>query len=278
LGLDLYDFKKRFYDPSLGRFLSIDPKAGIPSQYRLSPYQFAWNNPILLNDPRGDCPPGVDCSNPLPTMQIRRNRASNLGPGYVRNNGTRFHAGHDLRSTVGTNVGSSLAGTVVSSYNSTSYGNTVVVKSNIHPEAQPGFVGPPRPGGAPEQNVYIQYSHLDTRNVAVGDAVTVGQAVGTVGNTGNASNLTGEDIHLHIHAGTEMNAANLSVTNESAIDMNQFYNNVSFTSADPNANQTNTGVIKTVTNANGQQTRVYQPVNTNGQDAVLLDEVEFRGN
>lgn len=92
-------------------------------------------------------------------MQVRRNRASNLGPGNVRTNGTRAHHGHDLSAPVGTNVSSSMAGEVVSSYNSSSYGNTVVVKTNV-------FMGPvqetvnPLTGATEvtEQNIYVQYS------------------------------------------------------------------------------------------------------------------------
>jgi hypothetical protein len=46
------------YDPLLNRFTSVDPLADDPMQFRYSPYQYAWNNPILLNDPNGECP---DC-------------------------------------------------------------------------------------------------------------------------------------------------------------------------------------------------------------------------
>ena len=46
------------YDPVLSRFTSVDPLADDPLQVRYSPYQYAWNNPILLNDPSGECP---DC-------------------------------------------------------------------------------------------------------------------------------------------------------------------------------------------------------------------------
>jgi RHS repeat-associated protein len=56
LSLDLHDFNKRFYDAKLGRFISVDPLSELPSQYNKSPYQYGWNNPILLNDPNGDCP------------------------------------------------------------------------------------------------------------------------------------------------------------------------------------------------------------------------------
>lgn len=50
----------RTYDPwgRLG-WWQIDPK--VDNFYDQSPYQFSFNNPIRYNDPKGDCPPGMDC-------------------------------------------------------------------------------------------------------------------------------------------------------------------------------------------------------------------------
>jgi|GEM_PF-1682854 len=269
LGLEIYLTDLRTYDPwgRLG-WWQIDPKPDHGGQESLSPYQYSFNNPIRYNDPKGDCPPGVNCNNPLATMQVRRNTASHIGPGHVRNGGTRFHAGHDLHAPTGTNISSSLAGKVVSATNAgnNGYGNTVVVKSNIHPEAQPGFMGPRQdPGapatGVPEKNLYVQYSHLETMNVATGATVTSGQSVGTVGITGNASTMVGPDVHLHINVGTGLNASGTSIPNNATVSPNIVYNNVSFTSANPAGNQSTTGVVQTTTNAQGAQTSTtLQPV------------------
>jgi hypothetical protein len=40
----------------VGRWTSVDPLAEHPNQIDKSPYAYAWNNPILLNDPDGQCP------------------------------------------------------------------------------------------------------------------------------------------------------------------------------------------------------------------------------
>jgi len=55
-GLEVYDAMDRMYDPQIGRFQQLDPFADLDAS--VSPYSFADNNPISLNDPSGDttCP------------------------------------------------------------------------------------------------------------------------------------------------------------------------------------------------------------------------------
>jgi RHS repeat-associated protein len=50
-GLEEYETDFRMYDPQIGRFWQVDPIAELFSN--ISPYSFANNNPVLLNDPLG---------------------------------------------------------------------------------------------------------------------------------------------------------------------------------------------------------------------------------
>lgn len=51
LGLDLYDYGARFYDPAIARFISIDPASD--NYHSWTPYHYVMNNPILFVDPTG---------------------------------------------------------------------------------------------------------------------------------------------------------------------------------------------------------------------------------
>ncbi len=56
LDLGWMDYGARMYMPDLGRWGVVDKMADDIMRIDKSPYQYAWNNPVNLTDPDGNCP------------------------------------------------------------------------------------------------------------------------------------------------------------------------------------------------------------------------------
>jgi RHS repeat-associated protein len=56
MNLGLLDFGARNLDKALGRWMTVDPLADEENQVDLSPYAYAWNNPVKMIDPDGKLP------------------------------------------------------------------------------------------------------------------------------------------------------------------------------------------------------------------------------
>ncbi len=72
-----YETAFRQYDPAIGRFGGIDPLTH--SINGINPYQFAYNNPVMMNDPTGLMPDGSNI--PLPMGTPRQGESTNFGGG-----------------------------------------------------------------------------------------------------------------------------------------------------------------------------------------------------
>ncbi len=223
----------RQLDPRIAKWFSLDPK--MRSFPGWSPYNYSLNNPIFFNDPNGDCPPGVDCDDPVPVVDIvsstKDHRKIGGTFGMTRGNGIGFHAGLDIRASKGTELKSTLEGIVVYAQNNhasdeytgirrpgvkrsptTGYGNAVVVQYTI--ESDFTVIGNKGKNDIPlkkGQKVYIKYTHMDNVSVEVAQRVKKGTVLGTAGATGNPGLHNGkwgisiEDRHTHFEVSTKNN-------------------------------------------------------------------------
>lgn len=93
----------------------------------------------------------------------------------------RLHPGVDIANSIGTPVKAAADGVVFRSYQSSSYGNTVMISH--------------RAGGKLYTTVY---AHLSSYNVSAGQSVSQGQLIGKMGSTGES---TGSHLHFELYIG-----------------------------------------------------------------------------
>lgn len=74
---DFYSTFYRNYDASLGRFISVDPKAEVSDN--ISVYHYASNNPVMFNDPLGD----VFLSSSTPTRRVGPGSGNYWADGFL---------------------------------------------------------------------------------------------------------------------------------------------------------------------------------------------------
>jgi len=99
--------------------------------------------------------------------------------GYRSFNGGGIHYGIDIANSTGTPVSAAASGVVTRADYSSSYGNVIYI---YHADL----------------NLTTVYAHLNSMSVSLGDQVSHGQGIGTIGNTGNSF---GAHLHFETHHG-----------------------------------------------------------------------------
>ena len=100
-----------------------------------------------------------------------------LTSGYGARWGT-LHGGLDIANSIGTPITAAADGVVIAAGPTPGYGMWVKLRHN--------------------DGTVTLYGHIDTTTVTVGDRVTAGDQIATMGNRGNS---TGPHLHFEVHAG-----------------------------------------------------------------------------
>jgi RHS repeat-associated protein len=181
--------QQRYYDPVIGRFLSVDPVSSRSTGDNSNRYFYAKDNPYRFTDPDGRETDPVAGDAQIQDSEIRTNASNPMvgrfGDTRSTNNGNGgFHNGLDRTAPNGTPLRAPISGVVrvVDARNNPRGGNVIKItkRENGH-------------------TVVVGMAHLNSVSVRQGETVTEGQsAVGIAGSTGNARGMPAAEQHVHI--------------------------------------------------------------------------------
>ena len=210
----LFYYGARFYDNSLGRFVSPDsiiPAPSIPTSW--DRYAYSFNRPTVYKDPTGHRPCGegetINCDGTKnPIAWNNPVKPMDKGGGYDYSDTHKaIDLNPDSKNNPNPEIVASSYGTVYSSTGcmanpcegktfktNSGYGNMLIIGYNY--ENLPANIQSNIPTGA---TLFILYAHLNEPSILEeGDAVVPGQVIGNVGTSGNS-----DGVHLHMELKVE---------------------------------------------------------------------------